>query len=240
MSYLKHLLLFTLLIILTVLIGCKQKVSQEAIQYQATTNLSTNFTINPGKVKKHFIEGSDQKINELIQGILLSKQDSSKDMIKEFSQLFAETYIKAMDSNLSESENRYYAARFGNIMGHLSILREQIMKQRNKRLFAKWYDYNEFDKRWLAMFIDITPLFLSEKIDEQVINIAKTGTVNEFVNALKQSEFAKKNNNQDLVDSVISTTDGTVTAKFNGYLREKKRNIRDTYDSSFAAVYLSK
>lgn len=231
-------LLFILLIGLANLTGIKKQASQEAIHYQANNRFYTHFINNPQSAKKQlYKQRYHQKIPEVLQGILFSKEKLSEATVNAFSQFFAEVYIKATDSSLSELENTRHAHILGVIIGHLTALRNAVIEQRHNRLLAGWYEYSEIDKRWLGLFTNIAPLVLTHRLNEQTLKLAQANNVDKFVDAVSKNDSINRNNNKDLVDVIINQTDGAITARFNGYAQETNRNIGDTFDSSFSAAY---
>jgi hypothetical protein len=160
-------------------------------------------------------------------------------MLEAFSQLFAEAYCNAIDTNLSHLDNEIYAQILGMIVGGLSGLREQIFIKRKARFLAGWYDYSELDKRWLALFTDIVSLDAFYGLPEDVIKIAHTGAVNEFAESLMQSDYVKQSQDDDLVDEMIYQILDVVMARFNGYNQETKRLIGTAFKATWVMARIN-
>lgn len=216
---------FVALILCISLIACQQNASQEAIQYKTRGDLYIHFVIDPQAGKEKLIENYGLGIDELILSILLSQDKPSEATLKAFSQLFAEVYRNAIDTNLTPSENTTYAEILGKILGGLMGLREQVLAKREARFLDGWYDYTELDKRWLALFTDVARLTLFNKSSKSTTKVAYTGNVNEFVESLIQSNYAGQAKDDDLVEEIIYEVSETIIARFNGYRQETGHSV---------------
>lgn len=230
----RTLICFTLLVVFTSLVACQIKVSQEIIiQNETRSNTYTHFINDPQSGKEKLIENDGQGIDKLLQDILLSHEKPSEATIKAFSQLFAEAYRNAINDKLSQSDNETYAQILGMIVGGLSGLREQVLAKRAARFLAGWYDYTELDKRWLALFTDIVSLDLFYELPEDMVEIARTGAVDEFAESLMQNDYVKRLQNDDLVDKMIYYILDVAIASFNGYKQETERSLRTMFSSTW-------
>lgn len=227
---------FIMLTALIALAACGRQTSQEVIQYKSTKNISPNFTNGFQDVRKQLFNGNNQTIDEFLQEILLSETTPPDSTLKAFSQLFAQIYINTLESRQSEIENAYYANTLGIILGYLTGLRENIIEQRSHRLFAKWYDYSKFDKRWLKLFTDIVPLALSEKFTEQALKTTRPNNIQKLVNSVMQGEFAKQSD-EDIIKNIIYQIEDAVHAKLNGYEQTTGRRIGNDFDTGFSRMY---
>jgi hypothetical protein len=232
----KKISLFTLLVVLASLVACDRQVSHEVIYFQTTSDVYKRFIDDPQSIQPQLTQYYHQDIPKLLQGILLSQNKPSEATISAFSQLFADAYVKATDHRLSESENVNHASILGFIVGYLTALQDYIDQQRRSHLITWWYDYSEIDKRWLGLFTDIAPLTLSHNLDKKTLEIAQTGAVNDFIEALMQSNFAKRNT-KNLVYRMIDDTTDAIRPRFNGYSKDTSRKIRLAYSALFVEGY---
>lgn len=225
-------ILFYVVALITIvsLIGCQKNVTQEAIENELISTIYKDFINNPQGAKKQIIETHGQGVHGLLQDILLEKNKPSETTLKAFSQLLAEIYRNAIDTDLSSSENANYAQTLGTIMGSLTGLREEVIVQRHERFLPGWYDYTEFDKRWLALLTDIVSLAPSYKLPEHVIKVAHTGNVTEFSESLIQSEHTKQTKGEDLVTELIHQTVEALIARFNGFVQETERSMGSIFN----------
>lgn len=221
----------------TNLIACKSNNSEEVFQYDAKTDVYTNFISNPSILEKQVIKNDNQTIRELLRGMLLSKESPPESAVKAFSQFFAEANDKAKNAHLSHSDNARYANMLGAVIGNLMSLRRHIVAQRRQRFFSGWSNYQEIDKRWLRLFTDIAPIALVQELPNKVIETARTGDVNAFAESLLQSEYVKQYQNKDLVDMLIDMVTDSISADFNGYEQDTGRRVGNDFDASFVLAY---
>lgn len=228
-------LLFIFLLVGSInLLVYQKNVSQEVIQHEYKSDIYIDFTNNPQSIKEKLKTNDSQAIPELLQGILLNQEKPSEATLKAFSQLFAETYCNATNSDLSRLQNETYTQIFGMIIGSLSGLREQVLSKRQERFLAWRYNYDELDKRWLALFTDIIPLTLSNQLPSNVIKVSRTNFVNEFAESLIKNPYAIQR--KDLVEETIYRIIGAATARFNGYLDETGYFVRRSFDATRIAA----
>lgn len=215
------------------LVACQKEVSQEIIQDETQSGLYTHFIKDSQCGKEKLIENYGTGIDKLLQDILLGQEQPSEATLKAFSQLFAEAYRNALNDDLSESDNATCAQILGVIVGGLSGLREQVLAERKARFLARWYNYKELDKRWLALFTDIVSLDLLYELPEDIVKIARTGAVNNFAESLMRSDYAKQVQDDDLVDKMIYQILDVVIARFNGYKQETERSLKTIFSATW-------
>jgi hypothetical protein len=233
---LKYSFFFMLPIFFVSLVACQKTASQEAIQYETRSDVYAHFITDPQTGKEKLIENYGQGTNELLQGILLSNAAPPTSAIDVFSQLFAEAYAKATDKTLSELENARYADVLGGIMGHLTTLRNHVVKRR-QRLFLIMNNYDKFDERWLRLLMDITSLTLPELSIEKKVEFAQPGATDKFKEVLKQSALGVNENKEDYVKSLIYRIEDAVQAGFNGHEQNTGRRVSNDFNTRFNRAY---